>query len=680
MPGEGCSEHSFLLRSLMEDARRNHKSLYSIWFDLKNAFGSIPHDLLWFSMRVPGEIIDVVRDIYQGSSFRVLSGDNNMTDSIPQARGVKQGCPLSPLIFNIAIEGLLRGIMSCPAEGYSFGKGFEVKSLAYADDLTIVAKTDAAIRAMIARIEEFASWAGLCFNVTKCASLSTGYMSGKRIVFPSTFTLNGNTIPVMKWEDRYRHLGVLLGANPEAHLDHLAKDFKMDVESLFQSPLADWMKLEAFKEFVMPKLDYVFRTTLAHKKWAKLLDRHVRSSVKRSLGLPQRTCDAFFYTSMSSGGLGLRCIEDDLGSLMITQAVKMLTSPDPLIREMAQHSLNLTIQKRCGGVEGPEDRWRYLYGQLSRVKKHSDVSTIWSRVKAFCSDRNIRLCGGCENCPPSSITMADQVLDSHLRENLLRRLRDGRAKHWLHRWTSLAEQGGLAHTFSKTPESNYWLRDCKYLRYREYRFAVKARLNQLPVASQKLKLGKPVNEAYCKGCGSSIETQEHCLSVCKKNMPAMKDRHDKIVNRLVKAIPDRLGTKYLDQCVPDCEGLLRPDIVILNSESDTSKKAYLVDVAVPCETGDNLKVSRDRKRERYSAIRAKLEERGYETLLDGFIIGTLGTWVSENDTVLKQLGIGRKYEPLFKRLCCRDAIAGSYSVWASRNRLHAQLGRTNQRH
>ena len=438
MPGEGCSEHSFLLRSLMEDARRNHKSLYSVWFDLKNAFGSIPHDLLWFSMRqvgVPGEIIDVVRDIYQGSSFRVLSGDNNMTDSIPQVRGVKQGCPLSPLIFNIAIEGLLCGIMSCPAEGYSFGKGFEVKSLAYADDLTIVAKTDAAIRAMIAQIEEFASWAGLCFNVTKCASLSTGYMSGKRIVFPSTFTLNGNTIPVMKWEDRYRHLGVLLGANPEAHLDQLAKDFKMDDESLFQSPLADWMKLEAFKEFVMPKLDYVFRTTLAHKKWAKLSDRHVRSSIKRSLGLPQRTCDAFFYPSMTSGGLGLRCIEDDLGSLMITQAVKMLTSPDPLIREMAQHSLNLTIQKRCGGVEGPEDRWRYLSGQLSRVKKHSDVSTIWSRVKAFCSDRNIRLCGGGENCPPSSITMADQVLGSHLRENLLRRLRDGRAKHWLHLWT-----------------------------------------------------------------------------------------------------------------------------------------------------------------------------------------------------------------------------------------------------
>ena len=135
---------------------------------------------------------------------------------------------------------------------------------------------------------------------------------------------------------------MLLGANPKAHLDQLAKDLKMDVVSIASGGLNE---TEAFKEFVMPKLDFMFRTTLPHTKWAKLLDRHVRSSVKCSLGLPQRTCDAFFYTSMTSGGLGLHCIEDDLGSFMITQEVKMLTFLNPFIREMAQHSLNLTIQK-----------------------------------------------------------------------------------------------------------------------------------------------------------------------------------------------------------------------------------------------------------------------------------------------------------------------------------------------
>ena len=50
VPGEGCLEHSFLMRSLTEDARRKRKFLHLVFFDLKNAFGSIPHQLLWFSL------------------------------------------------------------------------------------------------------------------------------------------------------------------------------------------------------------------------------------------------------------------------------------------------------------------------------------------------------------------------------------------------------------------------------------------------------------------------------------------------------------------------------------------------------------------------------------------------------------------------------------------------------
>ena len=80
------------------------------------------------------------------------------------------------------------------------------------------------------------------------------------------FTLSGRVIPTRKWEDRYKHLGVLLGPNPEACLGELAAEFRESTEKIFQSGLADWMKLEAFREFVMPKLDYAFRSTLVHRK------------------------------------------------------------------------------------------------------------------------------------------------------------------------------------------------------------------------------------------------------------------------------------------------------------------------------------------------------------------------------------------------------------------------------
>ena len=45
---------------------------------------------------------------------------------------------------------------------------------------------------------------------------------------------------------------------------------------------------------------------------------------------------AIFYVTNAQGGLDLRSVVDDLGNMMITNAVKMLTSPDPLIRGVAQ--------------------------------------------------------------------------------------------------------------------------------------------------------------------------------------------------------------------------------------------------------------------------------------------------------------------------------------------------------
>jgi hypothetical protein len=153
-------------------------------------------------------------------------------------------------------------------------------------------------------------------------------------------------------------------------------------------------------------------------------------------------------------------------------------------------------------------------------------------------------------------------------------------------------------------------------------------------------------------------------------MPAMKSRHDKVMGRLVEAIPDSLGTKFLDQTVQDFPGLLRPDIVILNEEQ---KKAFLIDVTRPCERPENMEATRRRIQDKYAC----LESKGYQTSLDAFVVGSLGTWDPENDHLFSTLGIGQKYGALFKKLCCRDAITGSYEVWATccrRQQLQQSIG------
>ena len=187
------------------------------------------------------------------------------------------------------------------------------------------------------------------------------------------------------------------------------------------------------------------------------------------------------------------------------------------------------------------------------------------------------------------------------------------------------------------------------------------------MAAQKCKYAGREAEVRCRGCTGNLETQEHCLNVCRGNMPAMRARHNRIVERLTRAIPDELGRVYLDQALPGCSGSGRPDVVILNEQL---KKAYIVDVTCPCETGENLKAARRRKVEKYDVLKRKLEEDGYATSLDALVVGSLGTWDPENDPLLTLLGIGRKYGTMFKKLCCRDAVSGSYEVWASRCKAH----------
>ena len=237
----------------------------------------------------------------------------------------------------------------------------------------------------------------------------------------------------MEWEDRYKHLGVLIGPDPETCLEKLAEEFRDNTKKLFQSALADWMKLEAFKEFVVPKLDYALRSTLGHKKWGKELDKFIRCTVKRSFGLPGRTCDAIFYVPIAQGGLGLRSVVDELGNMIITHAVKMLTSPDHLVRGVAQHSLEATIRKRLGETEGYEDKWHFLFGQLKSPKesRRGDISSIWSRVRGFTGDVGVRIHGGTIDSPaPTGITVGDQDLEGNFQRVILRKLRAERGQSW----------------------------------------------------------------------------------------------------------------------------------------------------------------------------------------------------------------------------------------------------------
>ena len=91
-------------------------------------------------------------------------------------------------------------------------------------------------------------------------------------------------------------------------------------------------------------------------------------------------------------------------------------------------------------------------------------------MRDFARDTRVRLHGGTdEDTAPTGIIIGDKDRSGNFCKVLLRELRTERGKDWLHRWTSLAEQGGFA-KFQSGAQVQLLFGDCRFLRYREYRF------------------------------------------------------------------------------------------------------------------------------------------------------------------------------------------------------------------
>ncbi|KAE8740258.1 hypothetical protein FOCC_FOCC014242 [Frankliniella occidentalis] len=147
VPAEGCLEHNFLLQQCLDYARESGSELCVSWLDLKNAFGSVPHSAILALLRQHGvhqDFVDIVEEAYSNSSTTIVTSSGE-TRAIPMASGVKQGDPLSPIIFNLFIEVILRSVLAiAPLYGFQLHDK-TLSCLAFADDIVLLGKSRQAI-------------------------------------------------------------------------------------------------------------------------------------------------------------------------------------------------------------------------------------------------------------------------------------------------------------------------------------------------------------------------------------------------------------------------------------------------------------------------------------------------------------------------------------------------------
>lgn len=214
-------------------------------------------------MGLPHGLIELVRNAYTNATTAVRT-DAGLTEDIPILAGVKQGCLLSLILFNLTLELVLRKVKAASSKGIQgparhHGKSLSV--LAYADDLVLISKRQDNLTTLLNTASAAATTIGLEFRQDKCASISiVKQAQGRMEVVPTAFQIQQQIMPALTAEEHYRYLGIPIGLIHNAdNLPVLVERLIPELERIESSLLAPWQKLDAIRTFIQPSLTYALR-------------------------------------------------------------------------------------------------------------------------------------------------------------------------------------------------------------------------------------------------------------------------------------------------------------------------------------------------------------------------------------------------------------------------------------
>ena len=134
----------------MEKAREFQKNIYFCFTDSIKSFNCVDHNKLWkilVEMGIPHHLTCLLRNLYTEQEVTVRSG-HETTDWFQRGKGVCQGCILSPCLFNLYAEYIMRNARLEEAQAVIKIAGRNINNLRYADDTTLMAESEEELKSL----------------------------------------------------------------------------------------------------------------------------------------------------------------------------------------------------------------------------------------------------------------------------------------------------------------------------------------------------------------------------------------------------------------------------------------------------------------------------------------------------------------------------------------------------
>ena len=224
--------------------------------DFEKAFDSLNHTFLFETLQhfnFGESLINWVKLFYKGANSCVTN-NGYMSSFFPIQRGVRQGCPLSPILFILCIE-LLSYEVSTNENIKSVNiNNVEVKNTLFADDATFVMDgSENSFQTLIHVLNKYSYTSGLKLNIKNCNVLRTGSLKNSDICYLKENKFQWNS-------DSAKALGMVfyndtLKTNT-CNLETKIVDFKQCLKQWQHRKLTLMGKITVVKTFAFPKLVY----------------------------------------------------------------------------------------------------------------------------------------------------------------------------------------------------------------------------------------------------------------------------------------------------------------------------------------------------------------------------------------------------------------------------------------
>jgi len=310
-----CMGALFILRRMAAKASKEGKSFMVASLDISKAYDTVNHDTLWAVLEgkgLQGKWLNTIKDMYTNNII-LSDTTEGMSRGIDMKQGIRQGCPMSPILFALYMDWVTEAIKN--SQIHIPG---EPSMLAYADDILVWGyskeEMQAKLEITIKSVEEL----GLKISCKKSLIQINNWGINKypEIYETKDWVINNCetevAIPKIKPTENFKYLGIWMNADSDCqeNLNKLEEKVKgrLDIiEALKVNPLTKAMLI---KSRIVSVIDYSLGIHNAPKEWIAKIDSRIGNIISKAMGRMTNCRRDLLYESMEMGGLGMIRLQD----------------------------------------------------------------------------------------------------------------------------------------------------------------------------------------------------------------------------------------------------------------------------------------------------------------------------------------------------------------------------------